>query len=162
MDWQFDDDTYEADVPPAPSTKAAVICDDFTAAIRAMRVIGDLGDQWGFWLDPVVWEVLDLETEPSQRCAMGDLADADFIVISVSHPKQVPGSVDKWLKQWLSSQRARSTTQLTQAGKHGGWTITFADVHGVLTARPEIPAFLRDRATSVKGRRQRTRRSSRS
>jgi hypothetical protein len=143
MDWQSSSDDFSsAETPERPGIKTAVICDDFPAADRAMRVLAALARQWDFKLNPVIWRFGQLNIARNHRRATDELANADFVIVSFSQPYDVPEPVEQWLEACTSAKRARSTTWLTNARKEGGWAMTFLDVHGTLTPHPEIPALI--------------------
>ncbi len=138
------------DLPPAGTPekrgrKTTIICDDIAGTIRAVRVLSDLAFEWRIALDPVFWRFSQLKTDRDRARAADDMSDAFFVLVSLSRPERDLAIITPWLHSCLSARRPRCVTLLKHEAE--GWTIAFRDERGLMTSRPELPAFFNPRRT---------------
>lgn len=152
MHWQPSEQFSNGDVPAAPGTRVAILCDDGLAAGRAIRVIAELGTAWGFRLDPIFWRMDELSAH-NRAWAEADIIDADYVLVSLSHPRAAAAAVGQWVGPCLDAKRRPCETAIRVGGTRG-WTIRFLDRRGILTSRTDLARLLASRRPAPHVRRR--------
>ena len=98
--------------PAATSLKVVLVYDDFAAADRALRLVGELKSRLrpGFAFCPTPWSFDFLIELPWRSRALRDVDTADIVVLSISQPDEVPGAINHWVRTCLNRKRDKDVT----------------------------------------------------
>lgn len=129
---------------PSRSLKIVVAYDDTPASERAARVLANLRNTVGAdtQLLPSPWQFDQLMSLGGRCRAIADVTAADFIILSISRPANVPAAINRWFETCLARKRGQVATVLALFGSDDEvWTVSLEGA--VATASCPSPAATR-------------------
>lgn len=124
--------------------KIVVAYDDSAASERANRVLANLRGTLGaeIQLLPSPWQFDQLMSLGGRCRAIADVTEADFIILSISQPTNVPAAINRWFETCLARKRGQAATVLALFGPSDEvWTVSLEGAVASAPSRP--PAAIR-------------------
>jgi len=132
-----------ADVCTGAPLKVVVAYEDLFAGRRAVSLLTKyVGD--GVDLEPVLWRFDLLDHAHWYKMAVKDASDADILILSTGGSSDLPGAVNRWLKESVAAKCGGTMAMVVLCGADDAWAISIGDDSladiGMLVQRPASAA----------------------